>query len=175
LVVVTSTSSGRGVIKEEMKLFINALGSFINKNRLRYASAAFFLILSDLLTVLIPVIVGFTINQITSNTLTWEMLYLITGALFLIACGKYILNYAWVYLFVNGGNKLKRELKVDLFRNILRFDSHLMKRFKVGDLMTRSTSDLQQISTAAGEGIFLLIESTVYFILIFSMMVVIAG
>ncbi|WP_244887689.1 ABC transporter ATP-binding protein [Desemzia incerta] len=119
-----------------------------------------------------PYIIGNVIDQIYSNTLTTEKLLLQLGLFFLSIVVTYGTEVFWGYLFFGGRNLLAKELRERLMKHYLRMRAAFYEKYRTGDLMARSTNDLDAISEMAGYGIMVTMDSTVFLGFILTMMFV---
>ncbi|MGL4383443.1 MAG: ABC transporter ATP-binding protein, partial [Bacilli bacterium] len=117
------------------------------------------LLLVNFISLLPAQIISYFINQIALKQLTSNSFYLIFFILLLIAIGSYILGVIWLYLIFISGKYYQRNNSIKTQSKILTVDNDFFKKFNVGDVITRLTSDLKNVAMAADDGVFLSVES----------------
>ncbi|HEX5563776.1 MAG TPA: ABC transporter ATP-binding protein [Sporosarcina sp.] len=135
---------------------------FFKENRKRYTVALILLMMTNVLVILPPWLIGKSIDTIYTNTMTTHLLALFIGAMFLIMLCSYIGNFVWQYQLFGGAYVIERQLRSRLMRHFLKMTPTFYEKNKTGDLMARSTNDLRAISETAGFGIMTLVDSTLY-------------
>ncbi len=135
---------------------------FFKENWKRYTIALVLLIISNVLVIIPPWLIGQAIDLIYNQTLTSKLLALIIAAMFLIMGFAYVGNYIWQYQLFGGANVIERQLRTKLMRQFLKMTPTFYEKNKTGDLMARSTNDLRALSETAGFGIMTLMDSTIY-------------
>lgn len=155
-----------------MKELLIQLWPFFKSHKKRYGWGIFAMLFSNGAVLIPPYIIGNVIDQIYSNTLTTEKLLLQLGVFFLSIVVTYGTEVFWGYLFFGGRNLLAKELRERLMKHFLRMRSAFYEKYRTGDLMARSTNDLDAISEMAGYGIMVTMDSTVFLGFILTMMFV---
>jgi len=138
----------------------------------RYTLAITLLVLTGVIDVIPPWLIGYTIDGIHQDLLGQadfdRVLY---GWIALTVVG-YIITYIWHYKLFGGAFVLEKLLRSRLMRHFLRMTPTFYERNRTGDLMARSTNDLGAVAQTAGFGILTLIDSTLFMITI---LIVMAG
>jgi ATP-binding cassette, subfamily B, multidrug efflux pump len=143
---------------------------FFKENRKRYTVALILLMITNVLVIIPPWLIGEAIDSIYQQTLTTKLLGGFIGAMLLIMGLNYICNFVWQYQLFGGAYVIERQLRGNLMSHFLKMTPTFYEKNKTGDLMARSTNDLRAISETAGFGIMTLVDSTVYlFTLILTM------
>lgn len=155
-----------------MKELFKQLWPFFKSHKKRYGWGIFAMLFSNGAVLIPPYIIGSVIDQIYSNTLTTEKLLLQLGLFFLSIVVTYGTEVFWGYLFFGGRNLLAKELRERLMKHYLRMRAAFYEKYRTGDLMARSTNDLDAISEMAGYGIMVTMDSTVFLGFILTMMFV---
>ena len=136
----------------------------------RYTIAIVLLVISSILEVVPPKLIGDTIDAIHRRELTSELLWQYTAILVIITIVGYVTNYIWQYQLFGGSNSLQYQLRQHLIRKLLRMSPPFYERNRTGDLMARSTNDLNAVSETAGYGIMTMLDSSFYLIMLILMM-----
>ncbi len=135
---------------------------FFKENRKRYTVALILLMVTNILVVIPPWLIGQAIDSIYTQTLTARLLTIFIGSMFLIMIFNYVSNYVWQYQLFGGAYVIERQLRGKLMHHFLKMTPTFYEKNKTGDLMARSTNDLRAISETAGFGIMTLVDSTLY-------------
>lgn len=143
---------------------------FFKEQWKRYSVAILLLIISSVLEIVPPKLIGDTIDAIHRGQLTSDLLWQYTFILVGITVVGYITNYIWQYQLFGGSNILQYQLRQNLMRKFLRMAPPFYERNRTGDLMARSTNDLNAVSETAGYGIMTMLDSSFYLVTIILMM-----
>ena len=135
---------------------------FFKENRKRYTVALILLMITNVLVVIPPWIIGEAIDSIYMQTLTTKLLVTLLGSMLLIMAVNYACNFVWQYQLFGGAYVIERQLRGRLMHHFLKMTPTFYEKNKTGDLMARSTNDLRAISETTGFGIMTLIDSTLY-------------
>ncbi|CAM4284427.1 ABC transporter ATP-binding protein [Paenibacillus tarimensis] len=138
------------------------LGWFFKLEKKRYIIAVILMVLSGILEILPPMMVGSSIDAIQLGTMTWSSLTMTLVQLALITAGAYIVTYFWMYKLFGGSMVVERMLRSKLMRHFMKMTPTFYERSRTGDLMARATNDLQAVSMTAGFGMMTLIDSTLW-------------
>lgn len=138
------------------------LGWFFKQERKRYSVAIALLIMSGILEVIPPMLVGRSIDTIHHAGFTWGKLWETLALLLLLTGVSYLINYIWHYKLFGGAFVLERVLRSRIMRHLLRMTPTFYERNRTGDLMALATNDLQAVSQTAGFGILTFLDSTLW-------------
>lgn len=146
------------------------LKDFFSEYKKDYVISFLSMIFSNLFRVFIPYIIGQTIDYIVKNELTTELLTRIIVVFVVSLVASYALELLWSYLLFTGSARLQRNVRTGLMNHFLNMRSVFYEKFRVGDLMARSTQDVRSIAETAGYGMMVLMDSTLFLVIIISMM-----
>ena len=73
---------------------------FFKENRKRYTVALILLMMTNLLVIIPPWLIGEAIDSIYQQTLTTKLLALFIGAMLLIMVLNYVSNFVWQYQLI---------------------------------------------------------------------------
>ena len=128
------------------------------------------LILKDITGALLPLVIRYAIDALTSG----KTLKVIAGfALLLIAVSlvKGFFQY-WMRLILVGISRdVEYDIRNDLFRRLVTLSPGFFARSQTGDLMARSTNDLNAVRMMLGPGVMYWTETSLTFILAIGIMV----
>lgn len=136
----------------------------------RYAVAVILLVLTGVIDVIPPWLLGYLVDGISQNVLGTaqfqRVMYFWVG----LTVVGYVISYVWHYKLFGGSFVLEKLLRSRLIGHFMRMTPTFYERNRTGDLMARSTNDLGAIATTAGFGILTLVDSTLFMITILIIM-----
>ncbi|MBA5729017.1 ATP-binding cassette domain-containing protein [Aerococcaceae bacterium INB8] len=135
------------------------LGWFFKQERKAYIFGISMLILLSVMTALVPMIIGIIIDNMTAGTITGSQLVIWSVILVVIAIVQYAMRYVWRTKIFGTSAKLEKILRARLFNHFTQMDSIFFQKYRTGDLMARTTNDLNSIRMVAGGGILTLVDS----------------
>ncbi|MDR0656127.1 MAG: ABC transporter ATP-binding protein/permease [Treponema sp.] len=131
--------------------------------RWRYLWGFVCLIAVDSAQILIPQFTARAINLVTAGEgegVRSRILFLCLGmvaAMAVISTGRFL----WRYFIHGASRRIETELRGNLFSHLLSLSYDFYQRSKIGDLMARSTNDINGIREAIGWGLVMLVDGTV--------------
>ncbi|SHE73526.1 ATP-binding cassette, subfamily B [Atopostipes suicloacalis DSM 15692] len=146
------------------------LKDFFNKNKKDYIRSFITMIASNLFSVFIPYLIGQLIDYIVQDELTYRLLIKVISAFLFSLIAAYIFEFIWSYYLFTGAAKLQRSMRDNLMAHFLNMRSIFFEKFRVGDLMARSTQDVRAIADTAGYGMMVLMNATLFLTTIVGMM-----
>jgi len=139
---------------------------FFKENWKRYTLAVSLLMVTNVLEVIPPWLLGESIDAIYQQTLTSRLLMTFILALIAVTVVNYLSNFVWQYQLFGGAYVIEKQLRSRLMKQFLRMTPTFYEKNRTGDLMARATNDLKAVSTTAGFGILTLIDSSLYMLTI---------
>lgn len=122
------------------------------------------LLAKDLLSAATPLVIRNGIDTLTAR-FDWNALMLLAGLLVLISAAKGVFQY-WMRVIIIGISRdIEFDLRNDLFAHLVRLDQAFYARFRTGDLMARSTNDLNAVRMMIGPGVMYWCETSITFVL----------
>ncbi|WP_353462172.1 ABC transporter ATP-binding protein [Mammaliicoccus sciuri] len=141
---------------------IKKLMWFFKDHWKRYTIAIILLLIANVIEVLPPWIVGQTIDKISDRSLTEQIYHQLVIIFIIVLILAYIVNYIWRTLIFSGSQILESIMRRKLMQKFLSMSPTFFEKNRTGDLMAKSTNDLNQIRNTAGIGILTLIDSTTF-------------
>lgn len=141
---------------------IKKLMWFFKDHWKRYTIAIILLLIANVVEVLPPWIVGQTIDKISDHSLTEQIYHQLVIIFIIVLILAYIVNYIWRTLIFSGSQILESIMRRKLMQKFLSMSPTFFEKNRTGDLMAKSTNDLNQIRNTAGIGILTLIDSTTF-------------
>lgn len=143
-----------------MRLFAQ-LAWYFRREWRRYLGAVVLLIIIAILQLLPPKLVGVIVDGVTHDAMSAATVMKWIGVMLLIAVMVYLLRYVWRIFLFGASYQLAVELRDDFYRQLSRQHPAFYLRHRTGDLIARSTNDVDRVVFAAGEGVLTLVDSLV--------------
>lgn len=132
-----------------MKDAFKHLSWFFKKEYRKYIFIAIVLLALAITPVLPARFLGQAIDEIASGVLTSNSLLYFVLALMLVPIVRYILNKIYHYQINYLGHKLSYQLRENYIAHLFELDATNFDQYTKGDLITRATSDLQNLTMLA--------------------------
>lgn len=155
-----------------MEMF-SKLSWFFKQEKKAYILGTLSLIFLSLLTAAMPLIIGWIIDSMTNQTMTRSQLTNWVLLILVITLLQYIVRYVWRMAIFGTAAKLERILRSRLFSHFMKMDNNFFQKYRTGDLMARTTNDLNAIRMVAAGGILTLVDSLAQGLITLFMMFVI--
>ncbi|MFD2829602.1 ABC transporter ATP-binding protein [Corticicoccus populi] len=139
---------------------------YFKKHKLKYGVILVLLLMQNVLDTLPPLFLGRVIDQISSGSMTQELMWESVGLLLSIILISYLFNYTWGYLLFGGAYDIESIIRTRLMGKFLLLSPSFYERNKTGDLMAKATNDLRSVNVALGFGVLTLLDSTVFLLTI---------
>jgi ATP-binding cassette subfamily B protein len=153
-------NTGSGMSLKKIRFLIPYLYPY----RWRYLWGFICLIAVDSAQILIPQFTAGAINLAAAwegeGTVWRRILFLCLGmvaAMAVISSGRFL----WRYFIHGASRRIETELRGNLFSHLLSLSYDFYQKSKIGDLMARSTNDINGIREAIGWGLVMLVDGTV--------------
>ncbi|MBY5991766.1 ABC transporter ATP-binding protein [Ferrimonas balearica] len=155
-----------------MSLFVH-LGWFFRQHARTYALAVVMLLAVALLNMLVPYLIGQTVDGLLTVPTggDWDGGYL--PQLLGIAIALYLLRFGWRVVLFGTSYQLGTVLRHRFYQRLTRQGQAFFSQHNTGDLMARATNDIDAVEMAAGEGILSGFDGILTFILVLAMMFVV--
>jgi ATP-binding cassette subfamily B protein len=129
--------------------------------RWRYLWGVIFLIIVDAAQIAIPQFIRQAIDLISSGAFAWKRIIILcvwmTALMVLISLGRFL----WRYFIHGSSRRIETAMRNRLFEHLQTLSWDFYQRNKIGDLMARSTNDLDAVRTAIGMGLVALVDFVV--------------
>ncbi|AXH62646.1 SmdA family multidrug ABC transporter permease/ATP-binding protein [Providencia huaxiensis] len=143
-----------------MRLF-SQLGWYFLSEWRRYLGAVCFLIIIAILQLVPPRIVGVVVDGISKGAMPTKQLITYVSVMLLIALVVYGLRYVWRLWLFGASYKLAVQLRQKFYRQLSLQNQEFYLKYRTGDLIARTTNDVDRVVFAAGEGVLTLVDSLV--------------
>lgn len=143
-----------------MRLFSQLKWYFLSEWR-RYFGAVCFLIVIAILQLIPPRIVGVVVDGISKETMQRSQLVNYVLLMLFIALIVYGFRYVWRLWLFGASYKLAVQLRQKFYRQLSLQNQAFYLKYRTGDLIARTTNDVDRVVFAAGEGVLTLVDSLV--------------
>ncbi|WER23024.1 SmdA family multidrug ABC transporter permease/ATP-binding protein [Providencia stuartii] len=143
-----------------MRLF-SQLGWYFLSEWRRYIGAVCFLIIIAILQLVPPRLVGIVVDGISNQTMATTQLVSYVALMLFIAVVVYGLRYVWRIWLFGASYKLAVQLRQKFYRQLSLQNQSFYQRYRTGDLIARTTNDVDRVVFAAGEGVLTFVDSLV--------------
>ena len=137
------------------------LKEYFVQNRWRIAFGLLCLLFVDFLQLWIPLVIKKAIDALTFKTATSSILLKYGLLIIAIASIMALLRYIWRHLLFGHSRRVEEGLRNKLYRHLQTLSLSFYQRTKTGDLMARSTNDINAIRMATGMGMVALTDGLV--------------
>ncbi|MGX7108458.1 ABC transporter ATP-binding protein [Facklamia miroungae] len=132
------------------------------------------LISCAILSAIIPLLIGQTVDQMAKGSLTSSSLLKYITLLLLIGLLMYGLRYMWRTNLFTNSTILESILRNKLYDHFTKMDQTFYGKYRTGDLMAHATNDLAALRFVAGGGILTLTDAlSITIVTLFSMVILI--
>jgi ATP-binding cassette subfamily B protein len=104
---------------------------------------------ANVIWVVFPVVLGHAIDSVAARA-GLRTLALYAAALLLIAAAKGFCQYWMRWILIGVSRDIEYDLRNDLFRHLEKLSTRFYTRWRVGDLMSRATNDLNAVRMMTG-------------------------
>ena len=120
-----------------------------------------FLILVDILQLLIPRIIKWAVDELTSFQIDLEQLWMYGSYMLGLGLLIGVFRFGWRHCLIGLSRRVEEGIRNRLFSHIQALSASYFDRTKTGDLMAHATNDIQHIRMALGMGIVALTDAVV--------------
>ncbi|MGD9336515.1 MAG: ABC transporter transmembrane domain-containing protein, partial [Syntrophobacterales bacterium] len=119
------------------------------------------LLLVDILQLLIPRIIKWAVDDLTSYQATSANLLKYSGMVLALALGIVAFRFVWRRCLFGHSRKIEEALRNRLFAHLQTLSFSYFDRTDTGDLMAHATNDIQAVQLATGMGLVALTDTIV--------------
>ena len=149
---------------------IRFLWPYLNRHRRQLLLGLGALVLNALFGTTLPLMIRRGIDSIIAGE-PWQVTAWAAGALLGLALCKGIFQYWKRWILIGVSRDLEYDLRNDILAHLLGMGRDFYGRFPTGDIMARSTNDLNAVRMMAGPGLMYCAETLLVFVLVFCVMV----
>lgn len=122
------------------------------------------LILKDLLGVTVPLVMGRGVDSLEAGA-GWRAAAMVAGVLLAVSMVKGIFQYWMRRILIGVSRDVEYDLRNVIYSHLATLDRGFYSRYPTGDIMARSTNDLNAVRMMAGPGLMYWSETTLTFVL----------
>ena len=163
---LAASSAAPNRLREQLR----PLGPYLRRYRRQLAIGTVFLLLTNFTTVQGPLVIRAAINSIERGVPEPGQLLRYAGLLLLIAVATGFFRFWMRWILIGISRDIEYELRNDLFEHLLHQSARFFTQWRVGDLMTRATSDITNVRMVLGPGVMYTANALVMFPLVIGMM-----
>jgi subfamily B ATP-binding cassette protein MsbA len=152
----------------DFRLFKRLL-KYTNPYRLTLYFVAFSAIAISAFGVLRPILLKLTIDESIVNT-SMENLIFYVSLMIGVLVFEVIFQFCFIYYANWLGQEVIRDLRVNLFRHMLKFRMAYFDKSAVGRLVTRAVSDIETIAGIFSQGLFMIIADLLKMVAVLGVM-----
>lgn len=152
----------------DFRLFKRLL-KYTNPYRLTLYFVAFSAIALSAFGVLRPILIKLTIDESIVNT-SMENLIFYVSLMIGVLIFEVIFQFCFIYYANWLGQEVIRDLRVNLFRHMLKFRMAYFDKSAVGRLVTRAVSDIETIAGIFSQGLFMIIADLLKMVAVLGVM-----
>jgi len=149
---------------------IRFLWPYLNRHRRQLLLGLGALVLNALFGATLPLMIRRGIDSITAGE-PWSVTVWSAVALLGLAFAKGIFQYWKRWILIGVSRDVEYDLRNDVLAHLVVVSRDFYARFPTGDIMARSTNDLNAVRMMAGPGLMYCAETLLVFVLAFSVMV----
>ncbi|WP_052256502.1 ABC transporter ATP-binding protein [Salinicoccus sp. YB14-2] len=142
--------------------FIYKLKWYFSEHKLKYLIIVILAVMSNLLEVVPPQLIGRTIDLINTGEMTVQSMWLIFFLFIIVIIGTYVMLFSWFYLLFGSAYNIESILRMRLMQKFLTLSPSFYERNKTGDLMAKATNDMRSINRAMGFGMITLLDASTF-------------
>jgi ATP-binding cassette subfamily B protein len=136
---------------------------YLKPYRGRYIWGFFFLVLVDGAQILVPQCIRRVVDLISAipeKGLNSPDIFRLSGAILGLAVLLSLGRFLWRYFIHGSSRRIEAEIRQRLFDHLLTLSYDFYQKSKIGDLMARTTNDLNAVRSAIGMGLVSFIDGT---------------
>jgi ATP-binding cassette subfamily B protein len=134
---------------------------YIAAHRWRYLLGLICLVIVDAAQIVIPQFIRKAIDLISTGSFEWRKIIILclwmTAIMALISLGR----FAWRYFIHGASRTIETAMREKLFGHLQTLSWDFYQQHKIGDLMARSTNDLNAVRMSIGMGLVALVDFVV--------------
>src|SRR4029079_2645015 len=132
---------------------LRPLFPYLKKYRGSYILGTICVFFNNGIWILFPLVIRRAINDLANHTVTGHRLMIHSLSLLAIAGAKGIFQFLTRWIVIGVSREIEFDLRNDLFRHLERLSYGFYQRTRTGDIMARSTNDLNAVRMLLGPAI----------------------
>lgn len=162
-----------GKDKEREDFMLKTLARFIKENKITYLIGGSLAIISGILMIIPNYMIQLFIDGLLNETLTHHGFIRLLGIFALVIVLIYVIDTIWLILLFGKSEFFTKQMRGRLFRRLAYLKLPFYETYRSGDLMTRMTSDIENLSATLAYGLLIIVSDGTWMLSILFMMLVI--
>lgn len=162
-----------GKDKEREDFMLKTLARFIKENKITYLIGGSLAIISGILMIIPNYMIQLFIDGLLNETLTHHVFIRLLGIFALVIVLIYVIDTIWLILLFGKSEFFTKQMRGRLFRRLAYLKLPFYETYRSGDLMTRMTSDIENLSATLAYGFLIIVSDGTWMLSILFMMLVI--
>lgn len=146
------------------------ISKYLKKHKLQYFLGILALFAVDFANIFIPKLTGTITDGLTAHNIDWHGIKILLLYIFILGLLLAIGRFLWRYFLFGASRSIEKELRNDMFAHLEKMSVEYYNEHKTGDLMTRFTSDLNNIRMSIGPAIICVFDASVMTIMVIGQM-----
>lgn len=152
-----------------MRRAIERLRPYVWRYRRSFGLGMAALILKDATAAMQPLLIGVAVDSLM-RAFDLSRLLWFAGGLVVLSAVKGVFQYWMRVILIGASRDIEYDLRSDLFGRLITLSSDFYAKFRTGDIMARSTNDLNAVRMMLGPGIMYWTETMFTFIIAVAVM-----
>ena len=146
------------------------LHPYLRRYRRQFGIGIVFLLLTNFAGVVSPLIIRAAINALEQGVPDPSRLLVYAGGLLGVALATGFFRFWMRWILIGISRDIEYDLRNNLFSHLLGQSARFYSRWRIGDLMTRATSDITHVRMVLGPGLMYTTNALVMFPLVVALM-----
>jgi len=147
------------------------LVEFFKRNAFNYFFGLFWIILTDVVQLFIPRMIGNMVDGLKTKSMSADALGNQVLFIVLLATLMFISRFLWRIFLVGSSMRVDYYVRETLFEKFLRLPPKFYDRHKTGDLMARATNDITAMRMMFGRALIMAVDASVLTVMGMSIMI----
>ena len=152
---------------------LKTLARFIKENKTTYLIGGSLAIISGILMIIPNYMIQLFIDGLLNETLTHRGFVRLLAIFALVIVLIYVIDTIWLILLFGKSEFFTKQMRGRLFRRLAYLKLPFYETYRSGDLMTRMTSDIENLSVTLAYGFLIIVSDGTWMLSILFMMLVI--
>lgn len=152
---------------------LKTLARFIKENKITYLIGGSLAIISGILMIIPNYMIQLFIDGLLNETLTHRGFIRLLTIFALVIVLIYVIDTIWLILLFGKSEFFSKQMRGRLFRRLAYLKLPFYETYRSGDLMTRMTSDIENLSATLAYGFLIIVSDGTWMLSILFMMLVI--
>jgi ATP-binding cassette subfamily B protein len=137
------------------------IGDFLSKKYYLYIFGILVLLGVDYLQIQIPIYLEQLIDGVKYLNEGMDEIVGVIKSILLLAVGMFVLRFFWRYFIIGTSRKFERYVRSNIFKKLLSLSPAFYDKTKTGDIMARTTNDLNATRMMLAQGVIMLTDSII--------------